>query len=59
MKMTVTLSEKEVLEILSAFVQETTGRKVKTAKLEVGTEYEDRPGGGSYPVFQKAEVVIE
>ena len=59
MKMTVTLSKDEVLKIVSDYVANETGKTVRSANIEVGIEYEDRPAGCNYPVFKKITVDIE
>ena len=48
-----------VKKMIQQVVEQQTGRKVKSVVLEIGLEYEDRPGGGSYPVFKRATVNFE
>ena len=59
--MTVKLSPEQVREAVAKYIQEEIGELKVTAsdvKLEIGTEYEDRPCGSSYPVFKYAEAKI-
>jgi hypothetical protein len=51
-----TINADTVKEMIREAVEKQTGRTVDKVYLEVGDEYEDRPGGGSYPVFKNAKI---
>jgi hypothetical protein len=54
--LTLKLSEKDILGILKPILEEQYGLRVMRMAAVVENEYEDRPGGGSYPKFSNITV---
>lgn len=58
--MTVELTPEDVKEAITLYLRnEFPEGFVCETEFDVGTEYEDRPCGGSYPVFRGAKVSIK
>ena len=61
--MTVELSPEEIKEAIAEYVTRGVGDGLATSKedvtLDVSMEYEDRPGGSSYPALKGAKVKVK
>lgn len=64
--MTVDLSPEEIKEAISEFVNQNLGNgengmyvSATDVSLDVGMEYEDRPGGSSFPKLKGASVKVK
>lgn len=58
-QVTLTFTKKEVEDILRRYAEKQTGTKMKEANVKVRMEYEDRPCGGSSPVFEGYDIVMQ
>jgi hypothetical protein len=54
--LTLKLNEKDIFDILKPILEQQYGLRAMRMTAMVEQEYEDRPGGGSYPKFSNITV---
>lgn len=53
-----TIDKDELKKILTERIELEYQRKVVRVEVNVITQYDDRPGGSSYPMFQDIEITL-